>query len=146
MLFQDSEDIAIDLNGLFRYQDDCIVFGDGGTFEIIMCDIYPCPQLTLKCTNVKPKTCNYLDLTVSVYQGEYNYKSYDKRRDFKFDVVNYPDLSGNIPCRPAYGVFTSLCLKYLNQRILLHCSPSKIMNYVYLQFHMNTPNRFDLAL
>ena len=77
-----------------------------------MCDIYPCPQLTLKCTNVKPKTCNYLDLTVSVYQGEYNYKSYDKRRDFKFDVVNYPDLSGNIPCRPAYGVFTSQLVRF----------------------------------
>ena len=30
-------------------------------------------------------------------------KTYDKRDAFKFEIINYPDLSGNIPTKPAYG-------------------------------------------
>ena len=104
-------DIAVDLNGLFRYQDDCIVFGDSGSFESHLGDIYP-NEMTLKCTNLSAATCTYLDLTVSVYKGRYNYRSYDKRKDFGFEVVNYPDLSGNIPFKPSYGVFTSQLVRF----------------------------------
>ena len=63
--------------------------------------------MTLKCMNVKTVTCKYLDLIISVYRGAFNYRSYDKRREFNFEVVNYPDLSGNVPIRQSYGVFTS---------------------------------------
>ena len=31
---------------------------------------------------------------------------------FKFEIINYPDLSGNIPTKPAYGVFTSQVIRY----------------------------------
>ena len=106
-------DIPIDLNGLFRYQDDCIVFNDNGTFQEHIEDIYP-NEMTLKCTNLKPATCNYLDLTVSVYRGTFNYRSYDKRRDFDFEVVNYPDLSGNVPFKPSYGIFSSQLVRFCN--------------------------------
>ena len=39
-------------------------------------------------------------------------KTYDKRDAFKFEIINYPDLSGNIPTKPAYGVFTSQVIRY----------------------------------
>ena len=37
---------------------------------------------------------------------------YDKRDAFKFEIINYPDLSGNISTKPAYGVFTSQVIRY----------------------------------
>ena len=113
-------DIAEKLNGLFRYQDDCIVFDDSGIFEQYIDEIYP-SEMTLKCTNTSAATCNYLDLTISVYRGDFNYRSYDKRRDFNFEVVNYPDLSGNIPKNPSYGVFSSQLVRF--------CNINKIYNY-----------------
>ena len=41
----------------------------------------------------------------------YDYKLFDKRDKFKFKIVNYPDLSGNISTTCAYGVYTEL-LRY----------------------------------
>ena len=35
-----------------------------------------------------------------------------KRDAFKFEIINYPDLSGNIPTKLAYGVFTSQVILY----------------------------------
>ena len=39
-------------------------------------------------------------------------KSCDKRDAFKFVIINYPDLSGNILTKPAYGVFISQVIGY----------------------------------
>ena len=112
-IIEGNEDIAVDLNGLFRYQDDCMVFDDNGVFESHMQEIYP-PEMTLNCTNQSPSVCSYLDLNISVYRGNFNYKSYDKRKDYKFEVVNYPNLSGNIPYKPSYGVFISQLVRFCN--------------------------------
>ena len=106
-----NDNIANALAGLFRYQDDCIVFDDDNVFADNINNIYP-SSMTLKCTNTSPAKCNYLDLTISVYNGVFNFKSYDKRRDFSFEVVNYPNLSGNIPVKPSYGVFTSQLIRF----------------------------------
>ena len=32
---------------------------------------------------------------------------YDKRDSFHFDIVNFPNMSSNIPSKPAYGVYVS---------------------------------------
>ena len=87
---------------MFSYQDDCIVFGDkevngNGTFlnnEI----------MEFKSTNTSINTYAYLDLRISIYQGRYNFKSYDKRNDFAFGVINYSYRNSNIPTNPAYSV------------------------------------------
>ena len=39
-------------------------------------------------------------------------KTYDKRESYDFEIVNYPDLSGNIPRGSAYGVYTSQLIRY----------------------------------
>ena len=103
--------IASKLNNMFRYQDDLIVFEDKQVdghhaFSDNIQHIYP-REMELKPTNISKNTCTYLDLCVSIYQGKYNFKSYDKRNDFPFDVINYPYKNSNIPTIPAYGVFTS---------------------------------------
>ena len=104
-------DVAENIIGMFRYQDDCVVFDDFGAFERHIEDIYP-SEMSLKCTNTSAAKCSYLDLTISVYKGQFNYRSYDKRRDFNFDVVNYPNLTGNIPNGPSYGIFTSQLVRF----------------------------------
>ena len=34
-------------------------------------------------------------------------KSFDKRDDFDFDIVNFPFLCGDVPCSTSYGVYIS---------------------------------------
>jgi hypothetical protein len=37
---------------------------------------------------------------------------FDKRDAFGFSIVNFPDLSGNIPSKQSYGVFVSQLIRY----------------------------------
>ena len=63
--------------------------------------------MLLKETNVDT-LCNYLALTIWNINNVFQHKSYDKRLDFNFEVINYPDLAGYVPNCQSYGVFTSL--------------------------------------
>ena len=47
-----------------------------------------------------------------IKDGKFYTKTYDKREAFNFEIVNYPDLSGNIPERPAYGTYISQVICY----------------------------------
>ena len=100
------------LSHIFRYQDDCIVFNDYNTFGNAIKDIYP-TEMVLKETNVSATECNYLDITVKCLDGRvFMYNSYDKRLDYNFEVINYPDLAGNVPTSQSYGVFTSQLIRF----------------------------------
>ena len=99
------------LNHMFRYQDDCLVLNDYRQFKRYINTIYP-DVMVLENTNVNRVESNYLDLNIKLENGYFQYKSYDKRDDYNFDVIRYPNLSGNIPCLPSYGVFVSQC-KYI---------------------------------
>ena len=112
-------DLAAKLCNLFRYQDDLIVFEDDGWFETVIRDIYPL-VMELENTNISPQKVNYLDMTISVYRGKYFYKSFDKRNDFGFEIINYPDLRGNIPKKPAYGVFISQLVRFCSINRSVH--------------------------
>ena len=58
-------------------------------------------------TNVDSNTVNYLDLNITIVHNRYHYKSYDKWKEFNFQIIRYPNLSGNVPLYPLVGVFTS---------------------------------------
>ena len=81
------------LSQTFRYQDDCIAFNDNDTFRNHYRFIYP-PEMKLENTNTSVAVCNFLDLRISIFRGKFRYRSYDKRRDFGFDICNYPHLTG----------------------------------------------------
>ena len=68
--------------------------------------------MALENTNVNRVESNYLDINIKLENGYFQYKSYDKRGDYNFDVIRYPNLSGNIPCLPSYGVFVSQCKRF----------------------------------
>ena len=99
------------LNNIFRYQDDCLVLNDCKQFSRYCNSIYP-NEMVLENTNVSRIESNYLDLCITLNNGNFAHKSYDKREDYNFEVIRYPDLSGNIPYNPAYGVFVSQCKRF----------------------------------
>ena len=96
---------------MFRFQDDDIALNDFDVFKEHYDKIYP-PQMILKNTNISRDKCTFLDLSISVYRGKFLYRSYDKRNDFNFEVVNYPNLLGNIPSKQSYGVYVSQLVRY----------------------------------
>ena len=50
---------------------------------------------------------SYLDLLITIDSGKYSTTIYDKRDSFNFNIVNFPHMTSNIPCKPAYGVYIS---------------------------------------
>ena len=55
---------------------------------------------------------HFLDLDILIVGKGFSYRIYDKRDNFDFPIVNYPDLSGNIPSRQSYSVFISQLVRY----------------------------------
>jgi len=94
------------LGNAFRYQDDLIIFEEDEKSGYSIVNNYP-RDMVIKNTNVENNIVNYLDLTISIIDNKYHYKSYDKRKDFNFPIIRYPNLSGNVPFNPSMGVFTS---------------------------------------
>ena len=88
---------AVKFNGCFRLMDDISSINSDGVFEEDTSVIYP-SSLELKKENEGHLSANILDLTVEFERSchIFSYKPYDKRDKFKFKVVNYPDLCGNI--------------------------------------------------
>ena len=54
-------------------------------------------------TKISPCKVSYL--LISIYQGKFRVKLYDKRTSYKFKVISYPFLDGNVPEKPRYGIF-----------------------------------------
>ena len=72
--------------------------------DIICNDIYP-EELDIVPTNQNRFNTTFLDLNISIVNGAFKCKLYDKRRDFSFKVVTFPNLRSNIPNKTSYGTF-----------------------------------------
>ena len=55
---------------------------------------------------------SFLDLHLSISDGFVKSKSFDKRDDFGFDIVNFPFLDGYIPRSTSYGVYISQHIRF----------------------------------
>jgi hypothetical protein len=51
----------------------------------------------------------YLEIDDS---GQLSTKSYEKRDDFNFKIINFPNMCSNISASPAYGVNISQLIRY----------------------------------
>ena len=104
--------LARQFNRSAKYIDDLLTINNDGHMKKYMKDMYPA-ELELKHENSKnDKSASYLDLQLDVLDGEIVTSLYDKRDDFPFKIVNFPDLSGNIPQDGSYGVFIAQTLRY----------------------------------
>jgi hypothetical protein len=44
--------------------------------------------------------------------GQLSTTIYDKRDDFNFKIINFPNMCSNLPASPAYGVYISQLIRY----------------------------------
>ena len=102
---------AIKFNKTRRFIDDIGAINNDGILMQEKGNIYP-KELILNEENECDKEGKFLDISVKIVSNKIISKTYDKRDDYKFEIVNYPDLSGNIPQGDAYGVYISQTLRY----------------------------------
>ena len=110
-LSPDNQNDVIDaFNQTSRYLDD-ILNVDNPFFASMVTDIYPV-ELTLNKANSLDTNASFLDLNISIHNSLVKTKIYDKRDDFNFDIVNYPQLDGDVPRATSYGVYVSQLIRF----------------------------------
>ena len=98
---------------IFRLMDDLVVLNDDNVFETVYKKIYPA-SLELNKTNEDNTAATFLDVRVVIQEtGVSEVDIYDKRRDYKFVVNGFPEISGNISGRMCYRVFENELLRYI---------------------------------
>ena len=102
--------LARKFGNTFRYIDDLLAANDGNSFESFYRDIYP-SELELGKENSTNSETNFLDLNISIKDGIFTTKLYDKRDNFDFDIVRLPHRSSNIPSKMFYASIAAECLR-----------------------------------
>ena len=74
-------------NSISRYLDDLLNI-DNNFFDSMVNHIYP-SELQLNKANVSDTKASFLDLHLSISDGFVRTKSFNKRDDFGFDIVNF---------------------------------------------------------
>lgn len=103
-------DILNKFRHCFRYIDDLLCINNDELMDTVMAEIYP-QELSLTSDDATVRA-NYLDLSIEIKNGKIHTSLFDKRDAFGFTIVNFPDLSGNIPEKQSYGVFVSQLIRY----------------------------------
>ena len=91
----------------YRYIDDVLSINNSRFAEFLPL-IYP-PELEVKETTYTASSASFLDLYLEFDDSG---KIYDKRDDFNFKIINFPNMCGNTPASPAYGVSISQLIRY----------------------------------
>ena len=98
-------------NFTYRYIDDVLSINNSRFAEFLPL-IYP-PELEAKETTDTASSASFLDLYLEFDDsGQLSTKIYDKRDDFNFKIINFPNMCSNIPASPAYGVYISQLIRY----------------------------------
>ena len=87
--------------------------------------IYP-PEVQLNKANTSDTEAPFLDLHLSISNGFFSSKIYDKRDDFNFDIVNFPFLVGDVPSSTSYGVYISQFIRFA--RVSSHVADVNVRN------------------
>ena len=84
---------------------------DNTFFDSMVSHIYS-SELQLNTANVSDTEASFLDLHLSISDGFVKTKSFDKRDDFDFDIVNFPFLDGDVPRSTSYGVYVPQFIRF----------------------------------
>ena len=103
-------DIITAFNYTSRYLDDILNL-DNPFFDKMFASIYP-KELKLNKANSSDTSAAFLDLDLSIENGIISSKIYDKRDDFNFNIVNFPQLDGDVPKATSYGVYISQLIRF----------------------------------
>ena len=110
MLNEKQFDVLKKFKYCFRYIDDLLCINNDQLMDTYMFEIYP-QELSLTSDDAI-LTTNYLDLRIEIKHNKIQTSLFDKRDAFGFKIVNFPNLSGNIPQKESYGVFVSQLIRY----------------------------------
>ena len=116
-LISSSSPVAFKFGGTGRFIDDLCALNDGGEFAKRHKDIYP-KELKLKVEH-QGTHASFLDLDITIKDGIFVYKLYDKRDQFPFFIVRMPHMSSNIPSCIFYGASFSELLRIARCSLLL---------------------------
>ena len=98
--------VARAFNFTYRYIDDVLSINNSRFAEFLPL-IYP-PELEVKETTDTASSAPFLDLYLEFDDsGQISTKTYDKRDDFNFKIMTFPNMCSNIPASSAYGVYIS---------------------------------------
>ena len=97
-------------NNTCRFIDDLGTLNNDGILVTENAKICPV-ELMLNVGNQYDNHATFLDIEVNVEGDQFKTKRCDKREYYKFEIVNYPDLSGNIPHGAAHGAYTSQIIR-----------------------------------
>ena len=103
----------------FRYIDDLLTINNDNFMERWAHKIYP-QELSLTCEDKTDQEVNFLDLHLEIKKQTLSHRLFDKRDNFKFPIVNFPNLSGNIPTSQSYNVFTAQLIRYARGCLHVH--------------------------
>ena len=93
-------------NFTYRYIDDVLSINNPRFAEFLPLIYPPEPE-------IKETTDTFLDLYLEFDDsGQLSTKIYDKRDDFNFKIINFPNMCSNIPASPAYGAYISQLIRY----------------------------------
>ena len=102
----DKDPIVHKLKYCGRYIDDLSVpNADAEVCHVICNDIYPIDLEIVDTNPTNSCTSTFLDVEISVNNKSFHTKLYDKRRDFSFNVITFPNLRSNVPHKQSYGIF-----------------------------------------
>jgi hypothetical protein len=74
--------------------------------------IYP-PELEVKEITDTASSASFLDLYLEFDDnGQISTKIYDKRDNFNFKIINFPNMYSNIPASPAYDDYITQLIRY----------------------------------
>ena len=108
-LISAGSDRAFKYHGTNRFIDDLIAINDNNDFLRSFKEIYP-PQLELKVEH-SGTHATFLDLDITIKDGIFVYKLFDKRDKFPFHIVRMPNATSNIPTIIFYGSIFSEFLR-----------------------------------
>ena len=98
-------------NFTYRYIDDVLSINNSRFAECFPL-IFP-PELEIKETIYTVSSALFLDVYLDLDDsGQLSTKIYDKRDDFNFKIINFPNMCSHIPASPAYGVYISQLIRY----------------------------------
>ena len=106
-------DVIKGYNSTSRYLDD-LLNNDSPYFEGMVSQIYP-SELQLNKTNTSDFKASFLDLHLSMLDGFVSSKTYDKRNDFDFDIVNFPFLDCDCPRTTSKCVYISQVIRFFGR-------------------------------
>ena len=98
-------------NNCSRYIDDLLLINNYEHMLEAMLEIYA-EELCLIADDSDGQSTPFLDLMFTIKDKVIYTSIYDKRDEFDFPIVSFPNLSGNVPVLPSYGVFIGELVRY----------------------------------